>query len=137
MEALRLMRLILAALFLLLTAAVATRVVGAQESAVRFEIAEAGDSTFTFQIGRHPWVQRGIHGIAVDPRRRDVLVARFRVLDVKNGVATALITGQTTNVTSDLVALLDEPRKRWFQQPAFWVGTLLGVIIGGVAGASI
>jgi hypothetical protein len=128
------MRLILALVALALAASGSAPALGAQESAVRFEIAEAGDSTFTFQVGRHPWVRRGLQGIAVDPRRRDVLVARFRVLDVRTGVATALITGQTTNVTSDLVALLDEPQKRWYQQPAFWTGTLLGAIIGGVVG---
>jgi hypothetical protein len=131
------MRLILAMLALALVAPGAMRPLRAQESAVRFEIAEAGDSTFTFQVGRHPWVRKGLHGIAVDPRRRDVLVARFRILDVSSGVATALITGQTTNVTSDLVALLDEPRKRWYQQSAFWTGTVLGAVIGGVVGAAV
>jgi hypothetical protein len=130
-------RLLHALLALALAGMAFVRPVAAQESAVRFEIAEAGDSTFTFQVGRHPWVRRGLHGIAVDPRRRDVLVARFRVLDVRAGIATALITGQTTNVTSDLVALLDEPRKHWFQQGAFWAGAVLGAIAGAAAGLAL
>ena len=130
-------RLLYALFAVALAGTVDVRPLAAQESAVRFEIAEAGDSTFTFQVGRHPWVRRGQHGIAVDPRRRDVLVARFRVLDVRGGVATALITGQTTNVTSDLVALLDEPRKHWFQQGAFWTGALLGALAGAAVGLAL
>ena len=130
-------RLILGLIALTLAAPAGRPALRAQESAVRFEIAEAGDSTFTFQVGRHPWVRRGQLGIAVDPRRRDVLVARFRVLDVRGGVATALITGQTTNVTSDLVALLDQPRRRWYQQSAFWVGTVLGAAIGAAVGTAL
>ena len=54
---------------------------GAQESAVRFEISTVADSTFEFPAGRYAWVAPGIRGIAVDPRRRDALVARFQVLN--------------------------------------------------------
>ena len=80
---------------------------GAQERAVRFEITEAQDTVFSFAVGRYPWVAPGQRGIVVDPRRRDVLVARFRVLRVQDGVATALVTGQTTTLSTSHAALLD------------------------------
>jgi hypothetical protein len=107
----------------------------AQESAYRFGITWAGDSTFSFPVARHGWVRSGLTGIAVDPFRRDALVARFRVIQVADGHATALITGQTTNVTAEHVALLDRPPAPWFRQRTFWIGTVLGVVVGAfVAG---
>ncbi|HEX6536275.1 MAG TPA: hypothetical protein VF041_16915 [Gemmatimonadaceae bacterium] len=102
----------------------------AQESAYRFEIVQAGDSTITFDIGNHGWVQAGQQGIAVDPVRRDALVARFRILRVSDGRATALVTGSTTRVTSQHVALVDRPRGRFFTRREFWIGTVLGGAIG-------
>lgn len=107
----------------------------AQESAYRFSITWAGDSTFSFPVERHSWVRNGLTGIAVDPFRRDALVARFRVIAVADGRATALITGQTTNVVVDNVALLDRPPAPWYRQRPFWLGTVLGVVVGAfVAG---
>jgi hypothetical protein len=107
----------------------------AQESAYRFGITWSGDSTFSFPVERHGWVRSGLTGIAVDPFRRDALVARFRVIQVAEGHATALITGQTTHVTADHVALLDRPPAPWYRQRTFWVGTVLGVVVGAfVAG---
>lgn len=108
---------------------------GAQESAVRFEISTVADSTFEFPAGRYAWVAPGIRGIAVDPRRRDALVARFRVMKVADGVATALITGETTHVTTLHVALLEEPRPRFYKRSLFWGGAALGALLGFVAGA--
>ncbi len=106
----------------------------AQQDAIRFEIAQVGDSTFSFTIGRNDWVERGRRGIAVDPRRRDVLVARFVILDVDEGRATALVTGQTTRVTTDHVALLERPPIRWYGQPAFWIGAFAGGVAGLLIG---
>lgn len=107
---------------------------GAQESAVRFEISAVADSTFEFPAGRWVWVAPGLRGIAVDPRRRDALVARFRVLRVTDGVATALITGETTRLTTLHVALLEEPRARFYTRSLFWAGAAMGAVIGFVAG---
>lgn len=109
--------------------------VGAQESAVRFEISTVADSTFEFPSGRYAWVAPGIRGIAVDPRRRDALVARFQVLKVVDGVATALITGETTHVTTLHVALLEEPQPRFYKRSLFWSGAGLGVLVGFLAGS--
>ena len=108
-----------------------------QQSAVRFEIAQAGDSTFSFAVGRNDWIARGRRGIAVDPRRRDALVARFVVVGVDSGRATALVTGQTTRVTTDHVALLIRPPVRWFRQEHFWAGAVTGALAGLLIGIVI
>jgi hypothetical protein len=109
----------------------------AQSTAHRFLVDSVGDSTFVFHVGaRDGWVHPGSNGVAVDPARRDALVARFRVLSVRDRVATALVTGQTTFVTTDHVALLEEPPRRFFRQGLFWAGALLGGVIGAVAALS-
>jgi hypothetical protein len=107
--------------------------VRAQESAYRFGIARAGDSTFTFPVARNDWVDKGMRGIVVDPTQRDALIARFRVMRVDHDSAVALVTGQTTHVTTDLVALLERPSKPWFLRPTFWIGGIVGAIVGVVA----
>jgi hypothetical protein len=112
----------------------APRVVQAQDSAVRFEIRTVGDSTFTFAATQAPWVARGQKGIAVDPRRRDGLVARFVVVGVDDGVANALILGQSQKVTTDHVVLLRPPQSRWYASKRFWAGALGGAAAGFVAG---
>lgn len=109
---------------------------GAQEQAAfRFEIEVTSDSTFTFTAGRNGWVKRGLRGIAVDPRRRDALVARFEVMSVEQGKASALVTGQTTGLETDHVALLQRPGIPWYQRSVFWAGTAIGAIIGAVIGS--
>ncbi len=108
------------------------RATRAQEAAYRFEILTVGDSTFTFAVMRQSWIRRGMRGIAVDPRRRDALIARFRVLAVANGEATALVTGQTTAVGTEHMALLQRPKRSWYVQPLFWIGAVLGGVVGAV-----
>lgn len=131
------MRRLLVLCSIVLLAALGAPAAGAQETSVRFEITAVGDTSFLFRPGRHTWVSPNQRGIAVDPRRRDVMVARFRVVRVKDGVATAVITGQTTNISTEHVALIVQPLPRWYQRPAFWVGTVVGAIVGVVAGASL
>ena len=106
----------------------------AQDASVRFEITGVGDSTFTLAIGRDTWVRRGQHGIAVDPTHRDALVARFTVIrvDARNGQATALVTGQTTRIGTNHVALLMRPSSPWYRKPVFWIGTAVGAVLGVV-----
>jgi len=96
----------------------------------RFEIIDAGDSTFKFIVAGTPWVRGGDVGVAVDPRRRDALVARFVVQTRVADTATALITGQTARVTATHVALLDVPRRRPLTQRAFWWGVFTGGVLG-------
>ena len=111
-----------------------------QETSARFEIASAGDSTFTLVVGRHPWVRPGLFGIVVDPRQRDILIARFQVIAADSANAMALVTGMTTRVTTEHVALLDKPpppAPPWHKRRSFWLGVLFGVAAGfglGVAG---
>jgi hypothetical protein len=111
----------------------------AQERSVRFEIASAGDSTFTMVVGRHPWVRPGLQGIVVDPRQRDILIARFQVIAADSANAMGLITGMTTRVTTDHVALLDQPPPSpppWHRRRSFWLGVLFGVAAGLAAAAA-
>jgi len=81
----------------------------AQRGAYRFEIETATDSTITIPTDSAKWVKRGARGIAVDPTDHDAMVARFQVVRVDSGKATAIITGQTTRVTTDHVALIERP----------------------------
>ena len=113
---------------------------GAQETSARFEIASAGDSTFTLVVGRHPWVRPGLYGIVVDPRQRDILIARFQIIAADSANAMALITGMTTRVTTDHVALLDKPPPPvppWHKRRSFWLGVLFGVAAGLGIGVAV
>jgi len=103
---------------------------GAQYRGVRFEITRVGDSTFSFAAGSERWIKKGAAGIAVDPKRRDALVARFHVMSVAGGEASALVEGQTTNVRTDHVVILEEPKRSWLKQPAFWWGLVTGSALG-------
>jgi fructose-specific phosphotransferase system IIC component len=128
------MRLGILLMIALAIGATAPRAVQAQDNAVRFEIRTVGDSTFTFATPQAPWVVRGLKGIAVDPRRRDGLVARFVVLGVDGGVANALILGQSQKVTTDHVVLLRPPQMHWYASKRFWVGALGGLVVGFATG---
>ncbi len=110
----------------------------AQLKGVRFEVTTVGDTTVGFQSGTEHWIRPGIEGIAVDPRKRDVLVARLRVLRVdRSGAVTAVVTGQTTAVTSDHVILIQERRPAWYRRRSFWGGLLLGAALGATAGSQL
>lgn len=104
----------------------------AQFRGVRFEITQVGDTTFRFPRGNAGWVKAGSTGSAVDPRRRDVLVARFRVIRVDSGLVTAVITGQTTRLATDHIAVLEEPPRPWYRGITFWAGTVFGIVIGAL-----
>jgi hypothetical protein len=108
---------------------------GAQQVAARFEITAVGDSTFTFAQGSQSWVGRRTRGVVVDPARRDALVARFRIMDVSNGIVTALVTGQTTSVTTQhFVVLTPPPPPRVYARRSFWGGAAVGAAVGALLG---
>ena len=111
-------------------ACLAPAALGAQQRIVRFEVTAVSDTSLNFRIANEKWVSRGQQGSAVDPRRRDQLVARFRVAYVRDGVATALVTGQTTAVSIDHVATMAAPRRAWYRTTPFWAGLLLGGAVG-------
>ncbi len=104
----------------------------AQASATRFEIVNVADSTVSFATARERWVKRGHQGIAVDPTRRDALVARLVVLEVAGGQATALVTGQTARLNGEHVVLLQRPATPFYRQRTFWMGAVLGAALGAV-----
>jgi hypothetical protein len=122
-----------ATISIVVLSASAAPAIRAQQGAYRFGITSSGDSTFAFPIVRDDWVKKGMRGIAVDPARHDALIARFVVTRVAHDSAVALVTGQTTRVTTDFVALLERPSKPWYLRPAFWLGGVFGAIIGVVA----
>jgi hypothetical protein len=103
----------------------------AQDRDVRFTITNVGDTTVTFQAGKMTWIVRSPRAIVVDPRRRDALVARLRVLSVAaNGEATAMVTAQSGRITTDHVVIATEPNTRWYRNPLLWMGTAFGLIAG-------
>jgi len=126
----------LRALFVALALAVPSSA-RAQDTAVRFEILSVNDSTFTFNASHVGWIAKGQNGIAVDPRRRDVLVARFRILGVRAGMAEALILGQTQKVSTDHVALVREPTPHWYTSKSFWSGLAAGIAGGFLIGRAL
>ena len=100
----------------------------------RFAVVTIEDTTFTILIGADRWVRRGTVGVTVDPKRRDALVAKFRVLSRTGDSAIALVTGQTTRVSQTDVALIREPVPGPLRQGVFWGGLFLGAGVGlGVA----
>ena len=114
-------------------------------TAQRFEILDVGDSTLRFLARRAAWLDSGVNGIVVDPRRRDVLVARFEVVRRLGDTATALVTGQTQRVVPEHVALVARPvdtvvvvQTEIARRPRtrFWEGVLAGVA-AGVLGALV
>ena len=107
----------------------------AQDRDVRFEITSVGDTTVTFRAGKMTWVVRSPRAIVVDPRRRDALVARLKVLSVSsNGDATAVVTGQTGRITTDHFVLAEEPKQHWYKNAALWMGAALGLVAGFAIG---
>lgn len=103
----------------------------AQDRDVRFPITNVGDTTITFQSGKMTWIVRSPRTIVVDPRRRDALVARLKVVSVgANGEATAVVTAQAGRITTDHVVIGTEPASRWYRNPLLWMGTAFGLIAG-------
>jgi hypothetical protein len=125
-------RLIVRFWYCLLMVGLSAGPLGAQFRGVRFEITQVGDTTFRFPRGSAGWVRVGATGYAVDPRRRDVLVARFRVARVDSGLVTAVVTGQTTRVATEHIAVINEPPKPWYKGITFWAGTVFGIVIGAL-----
>ena len=126
----------------LLFAAVAALTLGAapaaaQDLSQRFSIADVGDTTFTFAVGKTRWVKPEHRGVAVDARDGDALIARFEVLEVRRGMATAMITGQTRRVTPQHTVIMTRPPERWYSNPRFWAGAALGLVSGVFAGTRI
>ena len=128
-------------------AALAAAVAGAAErSAVagdpregerRFPIAAVTESTVTLLAPGEAWLRTGAYGIAVDPRQRDALVGRLRVMRRAGDSSVALVTGQTTRLSTDHVAIFRRPATPLLRRGAFWGGVLTGLAVGAGAVALI
>jgi hypothetical protein len=100
--------------------------------APRFEIESVDDSTATFRAFEARWLKPGMTIHAVDPARRDALVARLRIVRGDSGRLTALITSQVTRVTAEHALIAVKPPTKWYRERRFW----WGFVGGGVAGAA-
>lgn len=128
------MRLILAVVATVVALALPSHA-RAQDRDVRFEITAVGDTTVTFRAGRVTWVVRSPRAIVVDPRRRDALVARLKVLSISaNGDATAVVTGQTGRITTEHIVLAEQPPQHWYRNAMLWMGAALGLVAGFALG---
>ena len=96
----------------------------------RFTIVAVTDSTVTLIAPRERWMRRGAYGIAVDPRQRDALVGRLRVLSRAGDSTIALVTGQTTRMSTDYVAIFRRPATPTIRQRVFWGGLFTGLAAG-------
>lgn len=101
----------------------------------RFELFAVDDSTVRFRPQEANWVRVGAVAHVVDPTQRDALVARMRVLEVRNDTAIALVVSQVTRVRPDHVILLSPPSTRWWRDRTFWIGTLSGGVLAAALGA--
>jgi hypothetical protein len=124
------------------TVANGSRALPDPSSAVRFEIVTAGDSTFQLLAPSASWLRTGMTGIVVDPRRRDVLVARFTLLAQRGDTTDALVTGQTMRVSTDHVALVARPAEppriiERVERRRFWTGAAVGGVLGLIFGILI
>jgi hypothetical protein len=105
--------------------------------AARFEIEVVDDSTARFKPREAGWVRDGMTAWVVDPLNRDALVARTRIVSVWNETAVAVVTSQVTRVTTQHVVLMTPPLVPWWKTRRFWMGTAIGAVVGGTAGATI
>lgn len=104
--------------------------------AARFEIESVDDSTATFRSFESTWLKPGMTISAVDPARRDALVARLRIVRSDSGRLTALVTSQVTRVTTEHFVLVVKPRTKWYRERRFWWG-FVGGAVTGAAGAVV
>lgn len=101
--------------------------------AARFEIDAVDDSTARFRPLESRWLRVGMSAIVVDPKNRDALVARVRIVSADSVAVTALVVGQVGRVTTDHFLLVMHPRTRWWHDRRFWFGALAGGVLGTAA----
>lgn len=104
--------------------------------AARFEIESVDDSTAQFRPFEAGWLRPGMQVYAVDPARRDALVARLRIVRADSGRLVALVTAQVTSVTTEHFLLAVKPPVPWYRTSRFWWG-FAGGGVAGVAGAMV
>ncbi|WP_337170519.1 hypothetical protein [Gemmatimonas aurantiaca] len=97
----------------------------------RFEIDSVTDSTAIFRVQEARWLRAGMTGYAVDPRQRDALVARVKIMASDTATAVAQVTSQVSLVKRDHVLLILAPERPWWRRRTFWVGLGTGIVVGG------
>jgi hypothetical protein len=102
--------------------------------AARFEIEAVDDSTARFRAGEERWMKPGMTVYAVDPTRRDALVARLRITGAENGRMVALVTAQVTRVSTAHFLLAVKPKVPWYRDRRFWIGAVSGSLAGATGG---
>ena len=98
--------------------------------AARFEIDAVDDSTARFRPLESRWLRTGMLAIIVDPKNRDGLVARVRIVAADSTSVTALVIGQVGRVTTDHFLLVPHPKTPWWHDRRVWIGALAGGVIG-------
>ena len=98
--------------------------------AARFEVDAVDDSTATFRVFESRWLRAGLSAYAVDPINRDALVARLTIVRRDSTTATALVTSQVARVTTNHFLLVSPPPTPWWRTKLFWIGTLVGSVVG-------
>lgn len=101
--------------------------------AARFEIESVDDSTARFRSFEARWIHPGMTVYAVDPTRRDALVARLRIVGADSVGWHALVTSQVTRVTTEHFLLAVRPATPWYRARRFWTGAVVGSVIGAAA----
>ncbi len=101
--------------------------------AARFEIDAVDDSTARFRPKESRWVRPGMAVYAVDPMRRDAIVARMRVLSAEGESVTALVTSQVARVNTSHVLLIARDVAPWWRARTFWWGAAAGGAVGAAA----
>ncbi|WP_411282376.1 hypothetical protein [Gemmatimonas sp.] len=105
--------------------------------AARFEIDAVDDSTATFRVFESRWLRAGLSAYVVDPAHRDALVARLTIFRRDSTTATALVTSQVTRVTTEHFLLVPPPPTPWWRVKRFWIGTVVGGVVGAGTAAAI
>jgi len=115
------------------TPAAPTRGKNVPRDAARFEIDAVDDSTVRFRPLEAHWIRAGMSAYAVDPLRRDALVARLLVQVETGDAMSALVTSQTGRVTTSHFLLVPKPAVPWWRERPFWVGAIAGSALGAAA----
>ena len=98
--------------------------------AARFEIEVVDDSTAVIRVEEARWVRRGLAAYAVDPQRRDALVARLSVIALDSTTARLLVTSQVTRVTTEHFLLVPRPATPWWRSRVVWTSMVAGALAG-------
>ncbi len=103
--------------------------------AARFEIDAVNDSTASFRPQEARWIRVGMSAYAVNPLKRDALVARLRVQAQTGESMTALVTSQVGRVSTAHFLLIMRPAEPWWRGDRFWWGAAAGTVLGAAATA--